>query len=49
MESLPFTNYSTTAEDSTAPVPLAAISPFEEHYDIVNWHIQFNHFGTIVL
>ena len=49
MESLPFTDYSATAEDSIAPVPLAAISPSREHYDIVNWHFQFNHFGTIVL
>ena len=49
MESLPFIDYSATAEDSTAPIPLAAISPFGEHYDIVNWHFQFNHFGTIVL
>ena len=38
MESLPFTDYSTTAEDSTAHVPLAAINPSGEHYDIVNWH-----------
>ena len=38
MESLPFTDYSLTVKDSTAPIPLAAISPFGEHYDIVNWH-----------
>ena len=38
MESLPFTDYSKTAEDPTAPVPLAAISPSREHYDLVNWH-----------
>ena len=49
MESLPFTDYSETAEDPTAPVPLAAISPSGEHYDIVNWHFQFYQFGTIVL
>ena len=36
MESLPFIDYSTTAEDPTIAVPLAAISPFREHYDIVN-------------
>jgi hypothetical protein len=35
MESLPFTE---TPEESIAPVPLAAISPFGERYDIVNWH-----------
>ena len=38
MESLPFTDYSATAEDPTVVVPLAAISPSGEHYDIVNWH-----------
>jgi len=36
MESLPFTDYSANAEDSTAPVPLATISPSGEHHDIVN-------------
>jgi hypothetical protein len=35
MESLPFTE---TPEESIAPVPLAAISPSRERYDIVNWH-----------
>ena len=49
MESLPFTDYSTNAEDSSAPVSLATISPSREHYDIVNWHFQFYQFGTIVL
>ena len=49
MESLPFTYYSTTAEDPTVTVPLAAISPSGEHYDIVNWHFQFYQFGTMVL
>jgi len=39
MESLPFTNYSETAEDPTALVPLVAISPSGEHYAIVNWHL----------
>ena len=38
MESLPFIDYSTTAKDPTAIVPLAAINPSREHYDIVNWH-----------
>jgi len=38
MESLPFTDYSATAKDSTALVPLAAISPSGEHYAIINWH-----------
>jgi len=36
MESLPFTDYSETTEDSTAAVPLVAISPSGELYDIVN-------------
>lgn len=39
MESLPFTDYSETAEDSTEPVPLAAISPSGELFDIVNWAV----------
>ena len=38
MESLPFIYYSMTVEDPTAAVPLAAISPSREHYDLVNWH-----------
>ena len=38
MKSLPFIDYSATAKDSTALVPLAAISPSGEQYDIVNWH-----------
>ena len=38
MESLPFTDYSETTEDSTAVVPLAAISPSGVHIDIVKWH-----------
>ena len=49
MESLPFTDYSATAEDPTVVVPLTAINPSREHYDIVNWHFQFYQFGTIVL
>ena len=49
MESLPFIDYSMTVEDPTAAVPLAAISPSGEHYDIINWCFQFYQFGTIVL
>jgi len=37
MESLPFTDYSETAEDTNEPVPLAAISPSGEVLDIVTW------------
>ena len=39
MESLPFTDYSATAKDSTALVPLAAISPSGVHIDIVKWDL----------
>jgi len=38
MESLPFTDYFATANDPIVAIPLAAISPSREHYDIVNWH-----------